>query len=519
MQSPFPRKEKATNFSTVLDFGLLDFGVLEPGENQVRQVQIEADEKVTGTCKVTYSEPNAWFRIVSTQPLSSASLFPLSVSIAVDTDNLPSGRRYDGWLLLTADGMNARIALTIQVGKLPARPRFARPRRLLRFVTAISLVILVTSLCFYLLPTVNIWLHERQESNATALYSYSSIFLELLKKRVPQSNGKASQITSAQLAFSVYEGGKLFIYLAQADGGQQERLGIAGWSPVCSPDGKYIAFLSDKTGVPQLYVMDLAYREPVQLTSSLDDKSALAWSPDQTKIAFVGGKLGYGELKVVNVPADLWSWSRNQPAVTQAQTDQLARLIDTTITGQQSADQLMIGVNGSLFWASDSKSLLFGLKNREQTAVYKAKSAQIKKLALTVNGWDPVWSPDDSTIAMGSDVGIFLLDNKGQNPQPITSFSAWSPLWSPDGAKLAFLSDRDNQPGMLDLWITDRNGRDPNRLTIGGCLYFVWSPDGERLAYISGDPTAPTPVLYLWLMKPGDRPKVIAEVGEPHVAW
>ena len=519
MHSPIPRTEKDANFSDVLDFGLLDFGILEPGENQVRQVQIEADEKVTGTCKVTYSEPNAWFRIVSTQPLSSTSLFPLSVSIAVDTDNLPSGRRYDGWLLLTADGVNARIALTIQVGKLPVRPRFARPRRLLRFVSGISLAILLASLCFYLLPSVNTWWHGRQESNSAALYSYSSIFLELLKKRVPQSNGKASEITPTQLAFSVYEGGKLFIYLAQADGGQQERLGIAGWSPVWSPDGKYIAFLAEQTGAPQLYVMDLAHREPVQLTNSLDDKSALVWSPDQTKIAFVVGESGHEQLKIVNVPAELWTWSRNQPTITQAQTDRLDRLIDTTITGQQSIDQPIVGVKGPLFWSSDSKALLFGLKNRGQTAVYQAKSAQIKKLSLTMSGWDPAWSPTASTIAIGSDVGIFLLDNRGQNPQAITSFSAWSPLWSPDGEQLAFLSDQDNPPGKLDLWITDRNGRDPNRLTTSGCLYFVWSPDGERLAYISGDPTVSTPVLYLWLMKPGEPPKVIAEVGEPHVAW
>ena len=130
-----------------------------------------------------------------------------------------------------------------------------------------------------------------------------------------------------------------------------------------------------------------------------------------------------------------------------------------------------------------------------------------------MSGWDPAWSPAASTIAIGSDEGIFLLDNRGQNPQAITSFSAWSPLWSPDGEQLAFLSDQDNPPGKLDLWITDRNGRDPNRLTTSGCLYFVWSPDGERLAYISGDPTVSTPVLYLWLMKPGELPKVIAEGG------
>jgi len=520
MHVPFSATESAANFPPAFDFGVLDFGILEPGENQVRQVQLEVDKKVTGTCKVTYSEPNAWFKIVGTQPLSSSSLFPLAVSIAVNTDNLPAGRRYDGWLLLSTTDVNARIALTIQIGKPPMGPRFALPKLQRRFAIGFFAITLVASLFFYLFQPAVAWLHGRQSSSDVYTFpSYSNSAVQLLQKLLPQPSAEASPLASARLAFSVYENNQLSLYLAQADGGQQEKLGIAGWSPVWSSDGKDLAFLSDQTGASQVYVMNLARREPVQLTNSLDDKSALAWSPDQTKIAFIAGKPDQGELKIVNVPANIQAWRRNQPVVTQAQTDRFSRLLDTTIMGPQAFNQPVIGVKSYLSWASDSKALLFSVSHQAQPAVYQAKDAQIQKFARDLDGWDPAWSPDNSRIAIGSNRGIFLLDDEGQNSQRIASFAAWSPLWSPNGQQLAFLSDQDNPPGKLDLWVMASDGSDLKRLTTTGCLYFTWSPDGEQMAYISGDPVAQAPILYLWLITPGDRAQVIAEVGEPYVAW
>jgi Tol biopolymer transport system component len=59
------------------------------------------------------------------------------------------------------------------------------------------------------------------------------------------------------------------------------------WAPAWSPDGKKIAFCSDRDGVPGIYVMNADGSNVVRLTS--DDDWAPAWSPDGKKIAFSSG--------------------------------------------------------------------------------------------------------------------------------------------------------------------------------------------------------------------------------------
>lgn len=57
-------------------------------------------------------------------------------------------------------------------------------------------------------------------------------------------------------------------------------------NPVWSPDGKRIAFLSDRDGSTQIHVMWLDTRDVAQITRVERAPSNLAWSPDGKKIAF-----------------------------------------------------------------------------------------------------------------------------------------------------------------------------------------------------------------------------------------
>ncbi|HTS30531.1 MAG TPA: S9 family peptidase [Bryobacteraceae bacterium] len=79
------------------------------------------------------------------------------------------------------------------------------------------------------------------------------------------------------------------LWLVGQDGQRPRELTQGAWrdsEPAWSPDGKRIAFLSTRSGTPQIHVMWADTREVSQLTHLDYAPSALRWSPDGKWIAF-----------------------------------------------------------------------------------------------------------------------------------------------------------------------------------------------------------------------------------------
>jgi Tol biopolymer transport system component/DNA-binding winged helix-turn-helix (wHTH) protein len=57
-------------------------------------------------------------------------------------------------------------------------------------------------------------------------------------------------------------------------------------SPAYSPDGQWLAFTSNATGINQVWVMSIKDREPRQLTQEENGASAPAWSPNGQQLAY-----------------------------------------------------------------------------------------------------------------------------------------------------------------------------------------------------------------------------------------
>ncbi len=202
--------------------------------------------------------------------------------------------------------------------------------------------------------------------------------------------------------------------------------------PRWSPDGTRIAFMSTRSGVEQLYVMNADGTGVVQLTHSPGFKGGEDWSPDGTQIAFASSEAGItGPLGIIHAPGDVYV----------ARSD-----------------------------GSDARRLTSGG-------------------GLNV---DPEWSKDGTRIAFFSDRGgpgeIWVMAADGSDVRRLTegpSLNA-SPSWSPDSARIAFHSERDFPGGYESaIYVMNADGTDQRRLVDGKGLSPAWSPDGRWIAYVS----------------------------------
>lgn len=111
--------------------------------------------------------------------------------------------------------------------------------------------------------------------------------------------GNKSEIKGQLLAFtSAIENGNLDIYTVRPDGSELTNLTnnpAHDGNPFWSPDGKRIAFESDRAGLTQIFVMDPNGPNVIQLTNgeaNHEFKSSNPWSPDGSMLVFTERKTG-----------------------------------------------------------------------------------------------------------------------------------------------------------------------------------------------------------------------------------
>ncbi len=241
------------------------------------------------------------------------------------------------------------------------------------------------------------------------------------------------------------------------------------WFPAYSPDGKKIAFGSNRDGLPAVYVMNADGGDARKLTNDLPDCSWPAWSSDGTKIYFYSKGLAY---------------------VMNADGGNPTKLPDPF--GQLSPDG-----KKTVF----AKESILGSKRTSEIFVGDASGGNAIRLPnKPLGSGDPFWSPDGKRIAFtwhpdpfvnggSGDPEICAMDADGRNWIRLTNNPASDriPIWSPDGTRIAFFSKRDCKNDLDAIHVMNADGSNVMRLT--ECQTFgygaSWSPDSRKLLYAS----------------------------------
>ncbi len=252
--------------------------------------------------------------------------------------------------------------------------------------------------------------------------------------------------------------------------------GHDGLGPSWSPDGRRIAFSSERGANYEIYVMGSDGSNPRSLTNAIGSDMDPSWSPDGRHIAFSSERDGNDEIYVMG------SDGSNPRNLTNA-----------------------IGSDRYPSWSPDGRHIAFSSTRDGRLEIYVMGSDGSNPRRLTNHsggGWDPSWSPDGRHIAFtsGGDVNsfweseIYVMGSDGSNPGNLTNQSGidMGPSWSPDGRRIAFTSD--SGANYYNIYVMGSDGSNPRSLTnaIGSDndpnvmdRYPSWSPDGRHIAFSS----------------------------------
>ena len=249
-------------------------------------------------------------------------------------------------------------------------------------------------------------------------------------------------------------------------------------SPRWSPDGRKLAFLSDRGDTEagdQIWVLDLDGGEAVQRTRHATPITAFAWSPDGER--FVATALSPAAAASPAAPA------LREPAPVVIDRLQFKRDVDGWLGEQRSQILLLDAATGAASALTDARS----------DAVQPAWSPDGRTLVfLTRGGADPDAHDDWNLYAIEARAGATaraLTTHPGTDGDPWLDWLSGPPRFSPNGREVAYLRGGDPADlwyGLLQVGVVGVDGRNERNLTATldrNALDPRWSRDGRWLYF------------------------------------
>jgi len=248
-------------------------------------------------------------------------------------------------------------------------------------------------------------------------------------------------------------------------------------APALSPDGGFLAFITDRRGPPEVAVMDLksgavrflAGRPSDRIEYVHAEQHALSFSADGRWLAFVGEKEQRDYLYLYDLKRDRF------------------RRIRTPFEQ----------IRSPVFHPSEDRLVVVGLKDGVND-LYEISSRGRLLRRLTDTAEDksgPAWSPDGRSIAYSVEVqtgtrferDLALLDVNTLAVRRVTSLPGreTSPVWTPDGKSLIFVGDAlENVRNLYRLDLAHGRTLLLTRVT-GGISSPTLNRDGSRMVFSS----------------------------------
>ena len=276
------------------------------------------------------------------------------------------------------------------------------------------------------------------------------------------------------------------LWAARVDGSEVRQLTfgkVVDRSPEFSPDGKKIAFISNRSESSEIWVLPTDGGEAWQLTKLEGAVHSLAWSVDGESLFFTYN------------PPDDW--------VKQAKKEKKKPPANPVV---RVFERLHYRTDG-MGWLPQHPPQLYrvDLKDKKVTKLTKYRDRGVQAFSVCPSGKSLLFTVN---VARDPDlepfqVEIHRLDLKTGKIKQIktTKGAPWHPKESPDGKWIAYLAHptRDGWVDLSYLWLVDRNGKKPRNLTEpldrtaenftlndtfgAGATRIQWSADGRYIYF------------------------------------